>query len=191
MTIVTVSKLDKSSKGKARVYSNGRHSYDDAVYVNPKLGEAPRLGSVINASMTSKTFDDGKTIYFLNDFKYEAQQPPPAPVEVHYPENPQLTGKNYAANAPKKGWAIDYGDLSRFVSNVVGSAIAAQLIREPSGLAPWIAASYRALEAVREGKIIDFDDDPRKIAQELPDPAEPQGYDPEDPGFDSDEKIPF
>jgi hypothetical protein len=191
MTIVTVSKLDKSSKGKPRVYFNGRHSYDDAVYVSQKLGEAPRLHSVINANMTSKTFDDGKTIYFLNDFKYEAQQPAQAPGDAQggYPSSQNSNGVP-AANQPKpKGWAIDYGDLSRFVSNVVGSAIAANRIEKPSDMAPWIASAYRALEAVREGKILDFDDDPREIAPELPDPAEPQGYEEGDPGIQSDEDI--
>jgi hypothetical protein len=181
MTIVTVSKLDKSSKGKARVYFNGRHSYDDAVYISQKLGEAPRLHSVINAQMTSKTFEDGKTIYFLNDFSYEKQQPPASPDSA----------TPAPAKASSAGWALEPDSLSRLLSNVLGAAITAGSLKEPSDISRWTSATYRALESVRQGKPIDFDDDPRKIAQELPDPAEPQGYDPEDPGFDSDEKIPF
>lgn len=198
---VTVTKTDKTQKGKDRVYFDNRHGWTDAYYVGQKC-PIPAVGQLIDPMTSSKDFDgNGKLTWFLNDWK-----PVTHPIEdkdgisvdpalaKKYPEVGDVRRYGAVVTERPKGWAIDYGDLSRFVSNIVGSAIAANLIKQPSDLAPWIAYSYRALEAVREGKPIDFDDPVSKIVipeEEAPDPTEPQGYEEGDPGIQSDEDIPW
>lgn len=173
MAIVTVTKTDKTQKGKDRVYFDNRHGWVDAFYVGQRC-PLPQVGQTIDPLTSSKDFNgDGKLTWFLNDWK-PANGVPQTPNQTL---PPQTGGAPKTGGDTRKGWAIDYGDLSRFVSNVVGSAIAANRIEKPSDMAPWIASAYRALEAVREGKILDFDDEPPALMElpEGPDPTEEQG----------------
>lgn len=194
MAILTVTKTDQSKNGKPRVYFGGKNDWKDAYYIGNKCNGVPEVGKTIDANTSSKRFDNAKyDTWFLDSWK---------PLETNGNGNEHAAQAGIAdaqpqarqpiqGGKPPGGWAIDYGDLSRFVSNVVGSAIAAGYIQKPPDMAPWIASAYRALEAVREGKILDFDDEPPS-AMRMPDPSEPQGFDDGDPGFaDDDAKIPF
>lgn len=177
---VTVTKADKSKNGKDRVFFDNRHNWQDAYYVSAKCA-VPAVGQVIEPETSSKDFNnDGKLTWFLNAYK------PAGSVNAN-------TAAVLSAELGKKveikdkGWDIPTGDLSRFVSNVLGSAIAANRIEFPSEMAPWIAAAYRALEGLRAGKPLETDELLLPLA---PDSTEDQGYDPEDPGFEED-PIPF
>lgn len=146
MPIHTVTKADTSKGGAPRVYFDGKHDWKDAFYVSKKI-TAPEVGAVIDANTASNDYQ-GKTYWYLNGWKLAqgAQNGAPTP--------------NATLGKPStfKGWNIDAGDLSRFVSNVVGSAIAAQFITDPEQIGPWVAAAYRAGEQLRNGKVQDFND---------------------------------
>lgn len=187
MAILTVTKTDQSNNGKPRVYFGGKNDWKDAYYIGNKCNGIPEVGTVIDANTSSKRFNNSKyDTWFLDNWKPASNGNGHA-TEIQQTANP--AAKTYQQLAKPAGWAIDYGDLSRFVSNVVGSAIAANLIQKPADMAPWIASAYRALEAVRDGKILDFDDEP-PARMRMPDPSEPQGFDPEDPGYDTG-PVPF
>ena len=150
--IQTVTKIDTSKSGKPRVYFGGRHNWQDAHYLGNKCS-LPQQGATIDAEVSSKDFNsDGKITWFLNSWKLASIAPQPLPAQ---PAAPQQTPVPYKAPA---GWDIPTGDLSRFVSNVVGSAIAAGLIKTPNDIAPWSASAYRAGNDLRSGKVKDFDD---------------------------------
>jgi hypothetical protein len=140
MPLVTVTKADTSKGGAPRVYFDNKHDWKDAYYVGKKI-EAPAVGLTIEANTSSRDYQ-GKTYWYLNS--WNAPNPP----------------KNFTAASPPKpkGWDIDYGDLSRLVSNIIGSAIEAKLINDPDEIGIWVAAAYRAGETLRSGKIQDFHD---------------------------------
>jgi hypothetical protein len=70
------------------------------------------------------------------------------------------------------GWPdVPTGDLSRFVSNIVGQAITAGLIKAPTDIAPWVAAAYRGAEDMRSGKVKDFDSPIPKFVSDPDDPG--------------------
>lgn len=141
--IYTVTKSDRTQKGKPRVYFDNKHGWADAFYLGNQV-PLPDMGAVIEAQTASKTFEDGKTIWFLNSWK----------TALHASAAPQLPPPVVNPGS----WAIDYGDCSRFVSNVLGSAIGGGLIKTPQDIHPWVSASYKALEGLRKGKLVDFDD---------------------------------
>ena len=187
--IVTVTSMDTSSKGKTRIYFNGRGNWQDAHYLGARC-VAPEIGMTIDADVSGKDFrNDGKMTYFLNSWKPApaangaAQQPPQGPI---------VPGPAVFVPAPKAvGWPdLPTGDMLRWVSNVVGSAIAANLIKTPSDIAQWVGASYRAAESLRSGDVPEFDSDVPRFTEPdpvlyPPDPAEGQGYE------EGDESIPF
>jgi len=149
MPIHRVTKCDRTQKGKPRCFLDGKTGWQDAFYLGNNV-EPPPVGALIEAQTTSKTFDDGKTVWFLNRWSH-AQEPQ---VQNGAPTPNATLGKPSTV----KGWNIDAGDLSRFVSNVVGSAIAAEFITDPEQIGAWVAAAYRAGEQLRSGKVQDFND---------------------------------
>lgn len=180
--IVTVTHQDTSKNGKPRVYFGGKNNWQDAYYVGARI-DTPKVGMTIDAVTASKNFD-GSEVWFLNGWKEVSSKAAPTS------EGASGALKHQTSPAKPAGWDIPTGDLSRFVSNVVGSAIAASLIQKPEDMHPWIAATYRALEAVREGKPLDFDDPaPRMTLAPVlesfsgPDPSEEQGFDDDEPPF--------
>ena len=186
--IVTVTQRDLSKNGKVRIYFSNRHNWPDAYYLGSKCPE-PDLGQRIDAETSSKDFNNnGKPTYFLNAWK-------PASALAEQNSAPQsATLPSAQVSAPTKplvGWPdVPTGDLSRLVSNVVASAIAACLIQKPSDMAQWVGAAYRACEGLRTGKIVDFDD-PVPAFGPMPedegDPADGHGYE----DMDDDRPEPF
>ena len=180
MPTYTVTKTDVSSKGKPRVYFDNRHAWQDAYYVSPNI-QSPEVGMTIEADTASQTFAGAKgATWFLNGWKPKDVSGLAPSVVQEYREKIK----------PSKGWAIEPGDLSRFASNVVGSAIAANLIKTPTDLHPWIATAYSALQGLREGKPVDFED---KFPMDF---VESRERDNEDDRFDGDpgpaaDDIPF
>jgi hypothetical protein len=152
--IVTVTKADVSKNGAPRVYFDNKHAWSDAYYLG-KRTEAPAVGVTIDADTSSSEFK-GKVYWYLNKWKIATTDKPVGtdpPVQSATKPQTQILPP-----VVSKHWMIDYGDLSRFVSNVVGSAIAAGLIKRPTDIHPWIAAAYSALQGLREGKPVDFED---------------------------------
>jgi hypothetical protein len=195
--IVTVTNIDTSKNGKTRIFFNGRGNWQDAHYLGSRC-VAPGLGMTIDADVSGKDFrNDGKMTYFLNSWKPApaangaAQQMSQITQIRPGSDSGQIGSVNmqgpqpgYIPPKPPSGWDIPTGDLSRFVSNVIGSAIAANLIKTPSDIAQWVGASYRAAESLRSGDVPEFDSDVPRFVE--PDAAERQGFEEGDPGFDSD-----
>ena len=181
--IQTVTKIDSSKNGKPRVYFGGRHNWQDAHYLGNKCA-LPQQGATVDADVSSKDFNsDGKITWFLNSWKAASNGAPqqiPGPTAQNIAAPQQMQTVPYKAPA---GWDIPTGDLSRFVSNVVGSAIAAGLIKTPNDIASWSAAAYRAGNDLRSGKVKDFDDVLASMKElEEADPLESQTYgDQDDP----------
>lgn len=153
MPISTVTKIDQSKTGKTRVYLDNKHNWSDAYYLGRNM-DAPPMNQTIEANTTSKTFQrpDGSsaTTWFLNAWK---------PVNVAKESNGTAVPASAIVPIPSdKAWKIDFGDCSRFVSNVVGSAIAAGLIKDSADIHPWIVQAYEALQGLRSGKPVEFND---------------------------------
>jgi hypothetical protein len=188
MPRVTVTKVDKSTKGKDRVYFDNLHNWQNAFYVGQDCGPPPAVGMVIEADTSSMRYQNAKAdTWFLNRYSV-VQGPITAGAANGAVNSPQAAGNPPLApvKAPAvSGWPdLPTGDMLRWVSNVVGSAIAADRIESPQEMAAWVAAAYRAAEGLRSGKVEDFDDAPPDLSG-LP-PEEPQG------GYDeTDDDIPF
>ena len=190
MPTVTVTKIDSSKNGKPRCYFDNKHNWQDAVYVGNKCNGIPQVGQQIEANTVSKRFPNAQTdTWFLENWR-PAQTAAPQQVAQQMTQGQQI--QTPAINGtytpkPVMGWPdVPTGDLSRFVSNLVGTAIAAGLIKTPNDIAPWTAAAYRAGNDLRTGKVRDFDDPvPKFVDDPGPDPAEDHGYD------DDDSSVPF
>jgi hypothetical protein len=202
MAVVTVTHADQSKSGKQRIFIGGKNNWQDGIYVGQRCASVPPVGATIDANMSSKTFPDGRQMWFLNSWaavdgrqngavnspQSAANNPAgsiPAPGGAQGDATGSSTGALRVAPAPTiKGWPdLPTGDMLRWVSNVVGSAIAAQLIRTPSDIAQWVGASYRAAESLRSGDVPEFDSDVPRFTE--PDPADRQGFEEGDPGFDN------
>jgi hypothetical protein len=191
MPRVTVTKADVSTKGKPRVYFDNKHNWQDAVYIGNSCGAAPVVGQVIDADTSSQRFQNARSdTWFLN--RWTAATQPPSQ------QGPFLTDKNghlivhteTMVNKLKQGWPdLPTGDMLRWVSNVVGSAIAANLIKTPSDIAQWVGASYRAAESLRSGDVPEFDSDVPRFVE--PDPAAEQQQGGGEEEFEGDASIPF
>jgi len=187
MPTVIVTKIDTSKNGKPRVYFENKHNWQDSYYIGNKCNGIPTVGQQIEADTSQVTFPNAKgPTWFLNSWKpVQAQQVAQQMTQGQQIQTPAING-TYTPK-PVMGWPdVPTGDLSRFVSNIVGQAITAGLIKAPTDIAPWVAAAYRGAEDMRSGKVKDFDapipqfvhpDDPG------PDPAEDHGYD--------DDSVPF
>ena len=187
MPIVTVTKSDASKSGAPRIYFDNKHHWQDAIYCS-KVAQ-PSVGMVINADLTSSEFPkgSGKMLWHLNAWKQvEAGQQEQKPFLGGMPAPPMTAINSPAPRSKHAGWNIDSGDLSRLASNLMASAIAAGLVKEPHQLMVWAAGAYRAAESLRSGKVEDFNDE---ITITGPDPAERHDFD-EDPG-PTDGDIPF
>src|SRR6202012_5136536 len=129
MATVTVTKVGKSRSNKDVVYFDNKHDFQDAYYIGNKCPSIPQVGQLIEPSASSSEFR-GNTYWYLNSWKGVGTSPA-RPVDT-----PQGSDQS-APREPLKGWDIQSGDLSRYVSNVVGSAIAAGLIKTPLQLLEW------------------------------------------------------
>jgi hypothetical protein len=205
MPRVTVTKVDKSTKGKDRVYFDNRHNWQDSIYIGQACGTPPSVGMVIDADTSSTRFQNAKSdTWFFN--RYSVVQGPitagGAAQQTNQIRPGSDSGQIGSINMqgpqagyipppakPPAGWDIPTGDLSRFVSNVIGSAIAANLIKTPSEIAQWVGASYRAAESLRSGEVPEFDSDVPRFVE--PDAAEQQQT--EQGGFEEEDNsgIPF
>ena len=157
MPIVTVSKVGQTRTGKPCVWFNGEDGYDKAVYLGKKT-ESPPVGAVIDADTVSSDFQ-GKTYWYLNGWTPSKGQPTTPATPVADPaQSPPGTAHIVTYTRPNGGWDIQSGDLSRFVSNVVGQAILAGLIKKPDDIHPWVYMAYKAGEGMRTGDRKYFED---------------------------------
>jgi hypothetical protein len=180
-SIVTVTHKDQSKSGKPRVFFGGKNNWQDAYYLGNDVTSVPEIGQTIEIDASSRTFPNARApTWFINKWRL-ANGSAQTPVAQPYMAIPNSQAKPYP------GWDIPTGDLSRFVSNVIGSAIAAGLIKAPTDIAPWVAASYEAGNALRSGKVEHFSDPVPKFVE--PDSVDTQGHGSDDEDYDS--SVPF
>ena len=186
--IVTITHADTSQNGKARVYFNGKNDWKDAYYIKQGL-YAPSIGQVVEVETHSWT-PPGKqhAIWNLDSWKpatlpqgvVGAAQRAAEP--TRYPA--QGNGRLPVVDAPAqalKGWDVLPGDLSRFVSNVIGSAIEAKLILKPGDINAWTLAAYRSAQRMTDGS----------YASEWPDGPDPSTHAGNPDQEFTDSEIPF
>ena len=173
MSIVRVTKIGKSRSGKPIAYFDNRHGQTDGYLLGAKC-PTPQEGMTIEADTKSWVYQ-GKTYWGLESWKLVEASPQS---RNYLPHPDRGNGQSPPTEAPV-GWDIQSGDLSRFVSNVVGSAIAAALIKEPVDLHRWVKSAYEAAESLRNG-----------YQNDAPDPSERHDRDDGDPGFDG-RGVPF
>jgi len=178
----TVTKWDDSKAGAPRIYLDNKHNREDAVYCS-KVAR-PAVGMVVEADMTSSEYPkgSGKMLWHLNAWKEVT------PTHLYSSIDPTVNLKAVEAvndalhrklkQKEQSGWTMGYDQMLSMVSNVVRGAIDRDLIKRPSDIHPWVATAYSALQGLREGKPIDFED-------KFPfgDPVEPGERDNEDDGL--------
>lgn len=129
---VTVQELAKSSGGKPKCKAGGKW-YFLQTDKDTGVGASPAVGQSIEIRTGSFTMGD-KTFETI-----EAWRPAQA-------DQPQATqGLRRDAPAPTTANYIEEASL-RFISNVVGQAIAAKTISEPGQILAWFTAAKAALE---------------------------------------------
>lgn len=170
--LVKVTKTDKSQNGKDRVYLDGRHDWKDAFYV--KAGQRiPTVGAMIEADTSSTTFPGKKeATWFLNSYK-AVNMGGATPVAGNGTSPPSEPPAQL-----QKGWDIQSGDLSRYASNIVASAITAGLVKVPGDINAWARAAYLSGQNLRQGYA--------EWSANGPDPSTHAG----DPGFGDDDLPP-
>lgn len=141
--ILTVQELGQSKSGKPKVKAGGNWYFmggsRDTGPINP-----PVVGQTIEAR-TGSFMIDGKG--FLTIEAWRLSQASPAPQQPATRPAPM-------PHAPPSGY-IDEASL-RFISNVVGNAIAAGTVKDPGQVNSWFQAAKNALEG--KSAPIPFDD---------------------------------
>lgn len=171
MATVRVTKIGRSQKGKPIVYFDNKHGQTDGYLVSDKC-QVPPDQSTIEAKTSSWDYQ-GKAFWGLNDWKFG-----------NIDDISRNPSKPFVAMGAKT-WDVGASDLCKFVSNVVGQAIAAKTLTEPSQVMAWARAAHSAANALVDGSI--------QVRYEGPDPsthADDPGREEGDPGFD-DSVVPF
>jgi hypothetical protein len=178
MPIVKVTGKDQSQNGKWRVYFDGKTGWSNAFYVGSKCA-VPDVGMTIDANTTSTDFH-GKTYWYLNSWKLVRE---PNSGAANHPSQDRGNGQLPVIDAPAQArnvWDIQSGDLSRYVSNIVGSAIAAGHIKRPCDVWAWARAGYVTANHLRSGDWSGLEErDPN------------EGQDRDQGGELADDEIPF
>jgi hypothetical protein len=192
--VVTITHKDTTQNGKDRVYFDGKNDWKDAYYIKQGL-YAPSVGSMVEVETHAWT-PPGKNVavWYLDSWKAApasaavgASQRPQAPTPSPARGNGQSAPVEAHAQ-PLKGWDIQSGDLSRYASNIVASAITAGLIKQPHQIVGWAAAAYTSGNSLREGLFV------RKLPSQMADfgdPNENQDRDPDEGRDYSDKDLPF
>jgi hypothetical protein len=138
MATLTVTKLGQSQKGRTIVYFDNRHGYADGFLLGDNCGMPPLVGQVIEPDTSSSEWPkgSGKHTWWLNGYKAMGAV--------------DLPGKPEAVNPVIPRASIDESHL-RFISNVVGQAISAKTITQPSEIASWAKAAQDALNNLDVG----------------------------------------
>ncbi len=175
MPVVKVTKVGKAASGKPIAYFDGKEGRTDGFLVSDKC-HVPVVGMTIDADTKSWEYR-GATYWGLNGWRQVTAPNYPSANEVMN-RAVDTIAQNPSKPFAQTGWDIQSGDLSRYASNIVASAITAGLIKTPSEIAGWAKAAYMSGNALKSGYAF----------QDLPDPNEDQDRDPD--GFD-DKSIPF
>ncbi len=144
MTIVTVQELGQSQKGKPKVKAGGQWYF---------LASDKDTGAAISSPTVGQSIEIRAGEFYMGETKFltieawrpagqaapakqaDVRQPPPKTDAAHYIEEASL----------------------RFISNVVGQAIAAKTITTPGQILGWFTAAKLALEGKKAAA--PFDDD--------------------------------
>lgn len=133
MTVVVVQEIGKTQKGTPRAKING-----EWYFLGRGIG-APPVGQSLEIKEGTFQFADGKDAKTIEAWR------------------PAQAGSTPAPSQPNAAY-IEEANL-RFISNVVGSAIAAKTITEPGQVLAWFNAAKNAL--VGKSADIPFADDSR------------------------------
>lgn len=126
MSIVTIQELGKTSNGNPKAKVNG-----EWCFLSKEIGPLPPINTKLEIREGSFTFPDGKPAKTIEAWRYpEGNGQPPAQQNASAPAAPPAY--------------IEEASL-RFISNVVGSAIAAGTIKQPGQVSAWFEAAKAAL----------------------------------------------
>lgn len=121
MSVVTIQEHGKTSTGKPKLKASGNW-----YFLARDIGYLPPVGASVEVREGSFNFPDGKPAKTIEAWRY--------------PDGAKPT----AGPTPQPGY-IDEASM-RFISNVVGSGIAAGTIKEPGQIAAWFTAAKAALD---------------------------------------------
>jgi len=162
MPIMTLTKTDYSKNGKLRAYFDNKHGWKDAYYCGQNA-QLPEIGTVMDVNTVAKQFkrDDGSesTLWFIQGWGKAASGSAP----VSAPSAPAAV-----STASPNGLAVQPADSLRFVSNMVGSAIASGAIKAPADMALWAVQAYRIVRAIQNGALLE--DNRRATPEPVPAP---------------------
>ncbi|CAB4121284.1 hypothetical protein UFOVP154_11 [uncultured Caudovirales phage] len=152
MPIVTVSKHGQTKSGKPVVYFNNKHDYTDMFFLNDGV-QAPPIGATIDALTVSSK--DGR-FWSLKAWGVVpgSQVPPPQPQQApqQYTTHAPTQAPDPSPDAPV-GLPMEPGDALRFISNMVGSAVASGTCKLPADMAPWAVHALKIIRRLRDGTL--------------------------------------
>ena len=163
---------------KPIAYFDNRHGNTDGYLLGAKCPTPPE-GATIEADTKSWEYQ-GKTYWGLESWKLVESSPQ---ARNFAPPQGSVNGQCAPQSPPARGWDIQSGDLSRYASNIVASAITTGLIKDPEDILGWAAVAYVSGQRLRDGSypaVTDFG--------ARPDPSEDQGRDEFNDSLDA---VPF
>lgn len=196
MPVLTLTKTDTTKTGKTRAYFNGATHWKEAYYLGKDV-VLPPIGTVMDCTTVSKRFDGSEfETWFLQGWAAVNGQTPATPAAA--PSAPAAYNAP-AAPAVGDGLAVGPADSLRFISNMVGSAIASGAIKSPNDMSAWAAQAFRVVRSIQSGGLLadartakqtEKAKQAEKVAPSVEDVMpEPPPREEGDPGFSDD--VPF
>ena len=122
--VLNVIDVGQTPKGRPTIKAAGDK---DGLLVSNDVKTVPKVGQTIEARVSSSVFN-GKTSFWLNEWRLAESLPP---------------------EAPEHGRATATPDASlRFISNVVGQAIQAKTISKPEEIKAWAVAAHQVMSEI-------------------------------------------
>ena len=135
MPLHTVTKVGKTKNGRDTVYFDNHHAVTDAFMVGNTCN-VPPLNATIDADYACKNYQ-GKDFWWLNAFKVVTAQ--------STPRWTRSASQTEVIPDPPGSRALSEPEL-RFISNCVGSALAAGTLKEPAMIGLWAREAYKAIQ---------------------------------------------
>lgn len=128
MSIVTIQELGKTSNGNPKAKVNG-----EWYFLSKEIGPLPPINTKLEIREGSFTFPDGKPAKTIEAWRPAQNGGGPAPQQQN-------------ATAPAAPPAYIEEASLRYISNCIGSAIAAKTITAPGQIDAWFKAAKASLE---------------------------------------------
>ncbi len=136
MVTFQIDKIGKTKTGNLSLTAVSGEKY----YAKVASGLGNKAGATIEAETSNQTFDDGRTLVWVNEWKLAANQAPAQP-QQQYSREPVAPAGRFSATG------VDLA-LLPFTSNIVANAVRAGHIDSPDKLAAWTQAAYRAAQSL-------------------------------------------